>query len=94
MEGFFDLVSESWQRAVSGSPFFIWEEKLRRLKAALKSCVKTQPSPISERMQAQRELGSHQLLMEDATITQEMLTVEIDLQKALHNALRREEQYW
>ena len=32
--------------------------------------------------------------MEDATITPELLNVEIDLQKALHKALRREEQYW
>ena len=94
MEGFYELVSKTWQKAVSGSPFFIWEQKLRRLKAALKNWAKIQPSPISERMQAQRELGSHQLLMEDATITQEMLNVEINLQKALHIALRKEEQYW
>ena len=86
MEGFFDLVSETWQKTVSGSPFFIWEEKLRRLKVALKSWAKTQPSPISEILQAQRALGSHQLLMEEATITPEMLNMEIDLQKALHSA--------
>ena len=44
-------------------------------------------------MQAQRELGSHQLLMEEALITMKLLNKEIDLQKALHLALRREEQY-
>ena len=37
MDGFYDLVSETWHKNVSGSPFFIWEEKLRRLKAALKN---------------------------------------------------------
>ena len=60
----------------------------------MKNWAKIQPSPISERLQAQLALGSHQLLMEEATITPELLNVEIDLQKALHSALRREEQYW
>ena len=49
MDGFYELVSEIWQKSVIGSPFFIWEEKLRRLKAALKSWAKTHPSPILER---------------------------------------------
>ena len=37
MDRFLDLVTETWKKAVSGSPFYIWEEKLRRLKVALKS---------------------------------------------------------
>ena len=32
--------------------------------------------------------------METALITPELLNIEIDLQKALHKALRREEEYW
>ena len=94
MDGFYELVSEIWQKSVTGSPFFIWEEKLRRLKAALKSWAKIQPSPVLERKKAQRELRNHQLLMEDATITPELINVEANLQKALYNVLRREEQYW
>ena len=94
MEGFSNLVSETWRKAVSGSPFYIWEEKLRRLKVALKSWAKSQSSPISERLQAQRALERHQILMEESMITPELLNEEIDLQKALHSALRREEQYW
>ena len=93
MDGFYDLVSETWKKNVSGSPFFIWEEKLRRLKAALKNWTKNQPSPILERKKAQRDLGNHQMLMESATITPELLAEELDLQKALHKVLRREEQY-
>ena len=34
------------------------------------------------------------MLMETASITPELLNAEIDLQKALHKALRREENYW
>ena len=94
MDGFFELVTETWKKTVSGSPFYIWEEKLRRLKVALKSWAKSQPSPISERMNAQRALRNHQILMEESTITEELLNQEFDLQKALHSALRREEQYW
>ena len=59
MDGFFELVTETWKKTVSGSPFYIWEEKLRRLKVALKSWAKSQPSPISERMNAQRALRNH-----------------------------------
>ena len=94
MDGFYDLVSKIWQKSVTGSPFFIWEEKLRRLKVALKIWAKIQPSPILERKKSQRDLGNHQLLMEDATITPELNNTEIDLQKDLYKALRREEQYW
>ena len=32
--------------------------------------------------------------MESATITPDFLAAELDLQKALHKALRREEHYW
>ena len=52
MDGFYDLVSETWQISVTGSPFFIWEEKLRRLKAVLKSWAKLLPSPITKRKEA------------------------------------------
>ena len=33
---FMDKVKESWRMHVKGSPFFIWEEKLKRVKDALK----------------------------------------------------------
>ena len=46
---FLNLVLNSWKTPVKGSPFFIWEEKLRRLKAVLKSWAKSLPSPSQER---------------------------------------------
>ena len=93
MEGFNNVVTETWKKPVTGSPFYIWEEKLRWLKEALKRWAKIQPSPIAERKKAQRDLGNHQLLMEDTTITSELLNTENELQKALYEALRKEEQY-
>ena len=36
-EGFLNLVSNSWNEPVYGSPFYVWEGKLKRLKADLKS---------------------------------------------------------
>ena len=55
--------------------------------------AKTLPSPILERKKAQTALEKHQLHMEDAPATLDMMNAEIDLQKELHKALRKEEEY-
>ena len=34
---FLHIVVDTWSPPVTGSPFFIWEEKLRRLKKVLKN---------------------------------------------------------
>jgi exonuclease III len=93
-EGFLETVSDSWSLPVIGSPFFIWEEKLRRLKGDLKDWAKKQNSPIQERIKAQRDLSNHQLGMESGPISDSNLERETELQKKLHRALRREEEYW
>ena len=46
------LVAKIWNGPVSGSPFYVWEEKLRRLKRALKEWAKSLPNPISKRLEA------------------------------------------
>ena len=48
-EGFLDIVSNSWKDPIYGSPFYVWEGKLRRLKADLKSWAKGLGSPMAER---------------------------------------------
>ena len=48
-EGFLDIVNKSWNEPIHGSPFFVWEGKLRRLKADLKSWAKSLISPTDER---------------------------------------------
>jgi hypothetical protein len=52
---------------------FVWEEKCRRLKVALKSWSKTLSNPILTHQEAQKKLEKHQLDMEDQEITQESL---------------------
>ena len=66
---------------------------MRRLKDDLKNWAKNLPSPILERKKAQRVLEIHQLQMEAAPATLELLNAKIDLQKELHKAVRREEEY-
>jgi hypothetical protein len=93
-EGFQEVVSESWQRQTLGSPFFIWEEKLRRLKKDLKAWAKNFSSPSTEKIRTQITLDRLQKASEDTPQTKESLSQEADLQKSLHKACRTEEEYW
>jgi len=43
--GFLQKIRDCWKELVKGSPFFAWEEKLRRVKLMLKGWVKTLPNP-------------------------------------------------
>jgi hypothetical protein len=58
---FLRLVSSVWTSKVKGSAFYVWEEKLRRLKTALKSWAKGHSDPTTSRKEAQRHLENHQL---------------------------------
>lgn len=91
--GFMERVKAVWDRAVNGSPFFVSEEKLRRLKSELKCWAKTLPNPTSERKYAQASLEAHHLQMEDAVITEEVLTKEPVLQQKFHRACLEEEEF-
>lgn len=93
-EGFQELVSLSWKEPVRESLYFVWEEKLRRLKKALKSWAKSLKPPGLQRQEAQSSLEDHQPLLEDSIITQDMLAKEATLQSAFHQAYRQEEEYW
>jgi hypothetical protein len=93
-EEFFELVTGVWKDLVSGSPFFVWEEKIRRLKRALKIWAKSLKSPSSQRMEAQQHLEVHQLEMEERNISPHMLEKEKDLHRKLHTTCREEEEYW
>jgi hypothetical protein len=72
----------------------VWEEKIKRLKNALKLWAKNQPSPIAERLAAQAQLEAHQLEMEQQEITPTILQQEDSLQRQWHKACRVEESYW
>jgi exonuclease III len=91
---FLNLVLDSWKTPVKGSPFFIWEEKLRRLKVVLKTWAKSLPSPSKERRQAQDILAQHHAQSEDVEITKEVLDKEAELQQSFHKACLLEEEHW
>ena len=52
-EDFLQVVSDSWENQIRGSPSFIWEEKIKRLKHDLKDWAKLITSPITRRKKAQ-----------------------------------------
>jgi len=78
-EGFLNLVSNSWNEPVQGSPFYVWEEKLRRLKYDLKAWANTLSSPIAERKRIHQDLDRHQMALEESTVTNDLLNREVDL---------------
>eukprot|EP00253_Pinus_taeda_P029823 PITA_29823 len=91
---FLNLVQDCWNLPVKGSSFYIWEEKLRRLKVVLKTWAKSLPSPTKERKQAQDILAQHHAQREDAEITKEVLDKEAELQQIFHKACLSEEEHW
>jgi hypothetical protein len=93
-EDFHDLVNRVWKIPVTGSPFFVWEEKLRRMKRALKDWAKSLKSPAAQRVEAQQQLEIHQLSMEEGNPNPNSLEKETTLHRKLHAACREEEDYW
>lgn len=91
---FLQLVKDMWKQPVNGSPFYVWEEKLRRVKAALKVLVKSLPNPTTERKKLQEHLETHQLNSENEEITKEIVEKEADLQQKMIKASLVEEEYW
>jgi hypothetical protein len=61
---FLDVVSSVWKEAITSPPFLFWEEKLRNLKATLKSWAKSLKTPLFQRMAAQQALEQHQIQVE------------------------------
>ena len=87
-------MNKSWFEPIQGSPFFVWEGKLRRLKADLKAWAKGLGSPSDDRKRSQQALEQHQLTMEESPITLDLLNREADLQRKYQKACREEETYW
>jgi exonuclease III len=93
-QDFLKIVSSTWTGKVIGSASYVWEEKLRRLKVALKSWARSRPDPTSSRREAQKLLEIHQLELEHKEITQEDVQQEALLQSQWFKACREEESYW
>ena len=91
---FMQKVRDCWKELVNGSPFFVWEEKLKRVKVMLKICAKTLPNPATKRKKIQSSLELHHLQVEETEITKEDLDKEKQLQQKFHKACLVEEEYW
>ena len=91
---FLGIVTNVWSALVSGSPFFVWEEKIRRMKKALKVWAKSIDSPNQRKVQAMQALDIHQTKMESKIIDKEDINKEINLQRELHVACRHEAEMW
>eukprot|EP00253_Pinus_taeda_P031529 PITA_31529 len=93
-QSFMQLVKYSWKQPINGSAFFVWEEKLRRVKSAMKTWVKSLPNPAVERKKIQECLEIHHLKSENEEIKKEILDKEAELQQKLLKASLAEEEYW
>eukprot|EP00253_Pinus_taeda_P006193 PITA_06193 len=65
-DGFIETVQEAWRMEVNGSPSFVWEQKLKNVKTALKAWIKnSMQSPNRQRKEAVTQLEGIQFDMED-----------------------------
>jgi hypothetical protein len=69
-EGFMEVVTKAWSTPVIGSPSFVWEQKLKATKSALKEWVKSPSNPYSaKRKEVVQQLADFQMDMESQDIT-------------------------
>lgn len=94
-EGFFETVKEARTKTFSGSSSFVWEQKLKTTKQALKEWIrKPVPTPTRVRKEAVYTLETLQTKMERKEITAELLEQEIKAQSSTYQSFLKEEEYW
>eukprot|EP00253_Pinus_taeda_P028806 PITA_28806 len=76
-EGFIDTVKTAWAKLVIGSSSYVWEQKLKATKQALKEWIKKlAPNPTSQRKEIVQCLEALQVEMESRDITPMLLDKE------------------
>jgi len=94
-EGFLDTVKEAWSKPINGSTSYVWEQKLKATKQALKDWIKKPThTPTEQRKEAAHSLQTLQSDMEIKEITTEVLETETQAQRLVHQSFRKEEEYW
>ena len=92
-DGFLDIVSEVWSLYVDSSPTFVWEQKLKRTKYALKAWIKKPLSTLtSSRKESVKELANIQFSLEKTDISQSFLSMEKLAQVKSFQSIRHEEE--
>lgn len=94
-EGFLETVQTTWKTDVSGSPSFVWEQKMKNTKKALKEWIKKSTNtPTSQRREATNQLEELQLGLEEKDISPMDLDNEKSAQRKAYSSFRNEEEYW
>jgi len=94
-EGYIETVKAAWDKTFTGSPSYVWEQKLKATKQALKNWIKKPgPSPTEQRKESVHALQTLQTKMEKKDVTTELLEKETKSQRSAHQTFRKEEEYW
>eukprot|EP00253_Pinus_taeda_P028094 PITA_28094 len=94
-EGFEETIKAAWGKPVLGSPSYVWEQKLKATKLALKNWVKkTVHPPTEQRKESVQAIQNLQTEMENIDITADLLEKETKAQCSAHHTFRKEEEYW
>eukprot|EP00253_Pinus_taeda_P017122 PITA_17122 len=90
-----EIVQAAWMTEVIGSPSFVWEQKLKNTKKALKDWIKkSTQSPNRQRKEAVTQLEGIQLEMEEKDPSPTDLAIEKSAQRNVYCSFRNEEEYW
>eukprot|EP00253_Pinus_taeda_P031968 PITA_31968 len=94
-DGFLDTVQAAWRMDVNGSLSYVWEQKLKNVKSALKVWIKKSiQSPNRQRKEAISQLEGIQFEMEDTLPSVSEFAQEKSAQKNVYCSFRKEEEYW
>eukprot|EP00253_Pinus_taeda_P008465 PITA_08465 len=93
MDGFLETVQAAWRMEVYGSPSFVWEQKLKNVKTALKAWIKKSMQPPNrQRKEAVTQLEGIQFDMEDTDPSVTEFAKEKSAQKNVYCSFRKEEE--
>jgi exonuclease III len=93
--GFAEMVRWAWSTPVTGSPNFVWEQKLKITKKSLKEwCKFPESNPNTQRKELVQQLGQLQNEMETIDIAKTDLEKEQAAQCRTYRSFRNEEEYW
>ena len=88
------IVSQDWSQYIDGSPSYVWEQKLKKTKVALKKWVKnTLNTPTNNKQEKVLELYEIQLEMEVSEIAKSQLALEQFAQIKTSQVFRQEDEY-
>lgn len=94
-EGFMETIHSAWDIPINGSPSYVWEQKLKATKQALKKWQRKLQNPTTHQRKIDvQQLETLQIGMEGLHITPEILNKEAACQRNIHQSIRREEEHW